>query len=399
MKKTRRIFIILTAVICLAALTAVSFVTDIWHRTPEKSQLKVGFVYTEDESTPYTGNFIQAQHQLENSGADVRVYTLSNVNSKTAEDPIRELVRKGCTLVFVNDEGPAPARLAKEFPGVQFCQMSSASVTAEGETENYHTFNGEVYQARYVSGVAAGMKLRQLIDSGVITAEQAVLGYVAPDNGAESVSGWTAFLLGAHSAAPEATLQVRTTGSWSSYSLEKQKTQELIDAGCLIISQHTNTSAPATVCERAAQSGKRVFYIGYNQSMLDLAPTCTLMSIRINWAPYITGAVQAVSQRRTIERTVRGKAFGRDMCGGFEEGWLEVTDLNTRLAAPGTQEQIAQVIELLRSGKKQVFKGNYTGVNPTDSADTIDLRQGYTENAKSSCASFRYILDKYVTLQ
>lgn len=393
-------YYLVTAVICVLVLLGTTFLTGFWNRPPESGTLKVGFVYSEDESTPYTRNFVQAQHLLtEEFGDRVEVLARSNVLSREAEEPMRELIRKGCKILFVNLDTDLATRLAREFPEVMFCQASMPNISLEGQAENYHTFNGEVYQARYVAGLIAGMKLRELLDSGALLPEDAQVGYVAANDSAEVISGCTAFLLGIRSVAPEAKMRVRKTGTWSSYSLEKQRAAELINEGCVIISQHTNTMGPAIACENAAQKGQKVYYIGYHQSMMDVAPSTHLVSLRTNWYPYISGAVKAVMKHSEIEETVPGHVHGRDISAGFDQDWVQMLELNKYLAAPGTEEKMLSTIEAFRAGKVDVFRGNYTGISLTDPADVIDLSKGYTENRDSSSPSFRYILRDYITIE
>jgi len=391
---------VLTVIICLIVLVAGSFAFNFWDRAADDGVLKVGFVYAEDESTPYTRNFVQASRLLaEEFGDKVEIMSKSNVLSKDAEDPMLDLIRKGCRLLFINLDTEIPVKLAEEYPDVTFCHVSMPGISMEGKPANYHTFNGEIYQARYAAGIVAGMKLRELLDSGAILPQDAMVGYVAANDSAEVVSGYTAFLLGVRSVAPEAVMRVRETGTWSSYSLEKQRAKELIAEGCVIISQHTNTMAPAIACEEAAQSGTRVYYVGYHQSMMDVAPSTALISLRSNWYPYIEGAVNAVLKHEVIEEYVSGNVHGRDMSAGFSDEWVQMLELNRYVAAPGTEEKLNNVIKSFKSGRIDVFKGNYTGVNVSDPNDTIDLRKGYTENADSSQPSFRYILKDYVILE
>jgi len=393
-------YYIATIAVCLTVLLACSFIFGFWDRTPEDSVCKVGFVYTEDESTPYTYNFIQAQNALtEEFGDRVEIITKSNVNSLEAETPIRELVLRGCKIIFVNADTEAAVNICGEYPDVQFCQVSLPTISLEGKPSNYHTFNGEVYQARYISGIVAGLKLRELLDSGQIEPEDAVVGFVAANDSAEVISGYTAFLLGIRSIAPEAVMRVRYTGSWSNYAKEKERAKELIDEGCLIIAQHTNTSGPAIACEEASEQGTQVYHIGYHESMMNIAPSTALVSLRTNWTPYIVSATQAVMDQQEIERVVKGNLHGNDISAGFEQDWVQMLELNTNLAAPGTETKMEQSIEEFRGGKKDVFKGNYTGVNPEDPSDTIDLRQGYEENKNSSNPTFRYVLDDYILVE
>ena len=392
--------IVMTALVCIAAVIASAFLSGYWTDPAGMKTLKVGFVYSEDESTPYTANFIKAQHELEDEyGSRIEILAKSNVLSRDCEQPIRDLIRAGVKIIFINIDTDIPIMLAREFPRVQFCQASMPTISIEGTPENYHTFNGEIYQARYVSGVAAGMKLRQLLDSGALLPQDARVGYVGANASAEVISGYTAFLLGVRSVAPEATMRVRYTGSWSNYAAEKEQTRELIREGCVIIAQHVNTTAPASVCEEAVSEGQAVFHVGYHQSMVDVAPSSSLVSIRTNWAPYAIQAVQAVMEDRPIESVVTAHDHGRDMSAGFESGWVELLELNKFIAAEGTQEKINNTIELLKKGRIKVFSGNYTGVNPLDPNDTVDLSTGYTECLDNSNPSFRYILRNVITVE
>ena len=392
--------IILTAVVCVIVLAAAVILTGFWSDRKGAGILKVGFVYSEDESTPYTANFVKAQRALEEEyGSKVEILAKSNVLSRECETPIRDLIRDGVKIIFINMDTDIPVTLAREFPQVQFCQASMPTISIEGTPENYHTFNGEIYQARYVSGIAAGMKLRQLLDSGALLPKDALVGYVGANSTAEVISGYTAFLLGVRSVAPEATMRVRYTGSWSNFAAEKEQTRELINEGCVIIAQHVNTMAPAIVCEEAAAAGRTVYHIGYHQSMMDVAPSSSLTSVRTNWAPYVIQAVQAVMDDQVIENVVEAHAHGRDLSAGFENGWVELLELNKFIMAEGTQEKVNNAIENLKKGRIKVFSGNYTGVNPINPADTIDLNTGYTECQYSSNPSFGYVLRDCITVE
>ena len=396
---TKRLYIA-AAVVCVIVLGVFALTSGFFNRTGASGSIKVGFIYSEDESTPYTYNFVLGQRALiEEFGDQVEIISQSNVNGLEAEEPIRELVRKGCRIIFINLDTDVAPVLAAEYPDVQFCQVSLPTISLDGLPKNYHTFNGEIYQARYVAGVVAGAKLRAMMDGGSITAQEAKVGYVAANDSAEVVSGYTAFLLGIHSVAPEVCLRVRYTGSWSNYSVEKEVTKELIDEGCIIIAQHTNTMAPAIACEEAAAAGHRVYHIGYHQSMMDVTPSTALVSLRTNWSPYIVGATEAVMKNQTIEKYVKGHVHGNDIGAGFDQDWVQMLELNTFLAAPGTEEKMNRAIEGLKKGRIAVFKGNYIGYNPDNPSDTVDLMTEYRENENSSSPSFRYILKEYVIIE
>ena len=389
-----------TLLVCAAVLLAAATMTGYWTGETGGATMKVGFVYSEDESTPYTANFVQAQRALEEKYGDrIEVLYRSNVLSRDAEQPMLELIREDCSILFINMDTDVPVTLAREYPEVQFCQVSLPNISMEGTSDNYHTFNGEIYQARYVSGIVAGMKLRQLLDSGAIRPEDALVGFVGANDSTEVISGYTAFLLGVRSVAPEASMRVRYTGSWSNFSAEKEQARRLIEEGCIIIAQHVNTSGSAAACEEATAHGHTVYHIGYHQSMMDAAPSCALVSIRTNWEPYILEAVQAVMNSEKIESFIKAHEHGRDLSAGFESGWVEMLELNRFIAAPGTEEKMERAIDSLKKGRTRVFSGNYTGVNPRNPSDTIDLNAGYTENQYGSNPTFGYILKDCIIVE
>ena len=130
-----------------------------------------------------------------------------------------------------------------------------------------------------------------------------------------------------------------------------------------------------------------------------VAPSSALVSIRTNWIPYILQAVEAVKNGVTIESVVDAHAHGRDMSAGFESGWVQLLELNRMMLDEDAQEQVNNAVEDMIKGHIQVFSGDYTGVNPRDPSDTIDLRDGYRENQTSSNPSFGYILRDCVIVE
>ena len=395
----KRVYIatLLTSLVVMAAFIGCFRLLNL---SSGKDHLKIGFIYDNDESTPYTYNFSLAKDAVEKKyGERVEILTCSNVLDDEMEEPLRELAGAGCDIIFFNGYSEKVMELAPEYPDIQFCQTSYMDMSAMTPPENYHSFKGEAYQGRYVSGIAAGMKIKQMIADGLITQDEALVGFVAAFPTSEVISGYTAFVLGVRSVVPQAVMRVRYTGTWSSYPQEKAAAQRLIDEGCVVLSQHTDTIGPAIACEEAP-SKRPVWFVGWNQSMSEVAPGASLVTTRICWEPYILTAVDAVMQNRRIESAVSGRIHGSDVSAGFEQGWVEMIDLNQQAAAPGTQEAMDSTIELFRrGGGGNVFRGDYIGVDPDDPADTIDLRNGYTENEKTSYPTFHYILRDVVTIE
>ncbi|MCR5033559.1 MAG: BMP family ABC transporter substrate-binding protein [Lachnospiraceae bacterium] len=391
---------ILTICTCIVMLALFLCAFRILYPATDRSTMKVGFIFDNDESTPYTYNFSLGMDALEKEyGERVEILTHSNVLDDQMEGPLRDLAEEGCNIIFFNGYSPLVMELAPEYPDIQFCQTSYMDMNGVTTPANYHTFKGEAYQGRYVSGIAAGMKIGQLIDDGLITVDQAKVGFVAAFPTSEVISGYTAFLLGVRAIVPETTMEVCYTHTWSSYALEKSAAKQLIADGCVILSQHTDTIGPAIACEEASETMDTIFFVGNNQSMSEIAPGTSLVTSRICWEPYILGAVKAVMSNQEIEKNVSGKVHGSDISAGFEKGWVEMVDLNMQVAAPGTKQAMDGVIDQFKKGSTDfVFRGNYVGVDPDDPADTINLTTGYKENANTSYPLFHYVLQDVITV-
>ena len=394
----KRVYIA-TALTCLVVAAAFIGCFRLLHLSGGKDHLKVGFIYDNDESTPYTYNFSLAKDAVEKKyGERVEILTCSNVLDEEMEEPLRELAEAGCDIIFFNGYSETVIELAPEYPDIQFCQTSYMDMSGRAVPENYHTFKGEAYQGRYVSGVAAGMKIRQMISNGTISEDQARVGFVAAFPSSEVISGYTAFLLGIRSLVPTAVMEVFYTETWSSYAQEKSAAEKLIGDGCVIISQHTDTIGPAIACEEAPRSAA-VCFVGFNQSMSEVAPGVSLVTSRVCWEPYALAAVEAVMAGKQIESVVTGHIHGSDVSAGFEKGWIEMVDLNLQVAAPGTQEAMDGVIERFRKGEVGfVFQGDYLGVDPDDPSDTCDLNTAYIENENTSYPLFHYLLSDIITV-
>ncbi len=357
--------------------------------------LKVGFVYIGDETEAYTANFIAAENAIaEKYGDKVECIAKYNVAEDAVEDPVRELCDAGCGIIFTTSFGfgATVKELAQEYTDVQFCQATCSDAAQDPVLSNYHNYMGEIYQGRYVAGIAAGMKLQEMIDAGTITADQAKIGYVAAFDYAEVISGYTAFLMGVRSIVPEATMEVQYAGTWGDFDTEKTMATALIEDGCVIISQHSDTEGPAKACEDAHAKGTEVYCVSYNQDMTDVAPNTCLISSRQDYAPYELAAVQAVMD---------GTEIPVDQHAGFNDGWVAMTPLNTAIAAEGTQEKLDEAEKAFADGTLKatdVFKGPYTATDPY-SNETIDLTDGFDENATQSAPAFSYVINDIITIK
>ena len=309
------------------------------------SDLKVGFIFLHDENSTYDLNFMNgAKEACANLGlSDDQVIFRTNIpEGQECYDAAAELADAGCNVIFADSFGHEDFMIqaAKEFPEVQFCHATGTKAHTE-DLANYHNAFASIYEGRYLAGVAAGLKLNEMIDNGDFAAEDAKIGYVGAFTYAEVVSGYTSFFLGARSVCPTATMEVTFTGSWYDETAEKEAANKLIGNGCKLISQHADSMGAPTACETAG-----VPNVSYNGSTEAACPNTFIVSSRINWAPYYEYAITAVMNGETIDA---------DWTGTLATGSVVLTDINTAVAAEGTAEAIADATAKLESGELQVF--------------------------------------------
>ena len=364
----------------------------------EKSKLKIGLICLHDENSTYDNNFIQAlkevQAELGLSNDQVLIKTGIDEND-ACYNAAAEFVDAGCQIIFADSFGHETYMIqaAKEFPDVQFCHATGTKSQIQ-LLPNYHNAFATIYEGRYLAGVAAGMKLNEMIEKGTIKEDEAKIGYVGAFDYAEVVSGLTSFFLGARSICSTATMKVTYTNSWFDIAKEKEAAQNLINSGCVLISQHADSEGAPKACEE-----KNVPNIAYNISTISMGPNTAIISSKIDWAPYF---------KMIINAALEGGTIPTDYCGTMKEGMVKLTELNTKVAAAGTQEKLDEVKAKLESGEIKVFDiSTFKRDNKeltTYTADIVDLGDFVPDSeaiedgafAESSKRSAPYFDIKYI---
>lgn len=311
----------------------------------DASAIKVGIMYIGDENEGYTESHMKGIQEMKTALGltDEQVIEKTNIpEDESAYDAAVDLADQGCNIIFANSFGQESYMMqaAEEFPEVQFAHATGYQAASSG-LSNMHNYFTSIYEARFVTGVVAGLKLNELIENGTITAEQAKIGYVGAFPYAEVVSGYTSFYLGAKSVCPTATMEVQYTNSWADMSGEAEVASQLIANGAKLISQHADTTGAPSACEQAG-----VPNVGYNVDMTSVAPDSALTSAYNNWAPYYTYAVKSV---------IDGTKMDVNWCQGFAEGAVGITALNEKVVAAGSAEKVAQVEAAIKDGSLHVF--------------------------------------------
>ena len=282
------------------------------------SDLKIGLILVGEAADAYNKNHIEGmQAACEALGVDydAQVVVKANIGEdSTCADAIGELIDAGCQAIFADSFGHEQymVEVAADYPDIQFCHATGYQ-GATDNLDNTHNYFAKVYQAWYLAGIVAGLKT-----------ETNQLGFVGALPYAEVISGYTAFYLGAKSVNPDVTMLVNYTNEWSDATKEATNAQALIDQGCDVISQHSDTSAPATTAETNG-----VFAVGYNDDMIPVAPNAALVSARINWGAYYEYALGCL---------MSGEAISQDWCGDYADGACYLSPFNEDILAEEVSE-------------------------------------------------------------
>ena len=303
-----------------------------------KENIKVGVLHISDpaEGSGYSYTHdIGIQGMQENLGLSdsqiVRKLNIDDGDAKAVEKAIQECVDEGCNVIFTTSWGymKPTADMAEKYPDVYF----SHGTGYMSNGKNFNNYFGRIYQARYLSGIVAGMNTKTN-----------KIGYVAAQDSTNSevTGGIDAFALGVYSVNPDAVIHVKVTNSWYDPAAEKAATEKLLAMGCDVMSQHCDTPYPQTLAQE-----KGVYGIGYNSDMSKETPKSCLCSVIWNWSAYYTSAVKSI---------IDGTWDGSNYYGGMSEGLVEITDL-ADFCVKGTQEKVDDASSLILSGKFNVFDG------------------------------------------
>ena len=318
--------------------------TDGTQAAASAADIKVGVIYIGDENEGYTAAHMAGIDEMAaNLGlSDDQIIEKTTIpEDESCYDAAVDLADQGCNIIFATSFGHETYILqaAQEYPDIQFCHATGYQAASSG-LSNMHNYFDAIYEARYVSGVVAGMKLNEMIENGDITADQAKIGYVGAFPYAEVISGFTSFYLGAKSVCESVTMEVQYTNSWADMTAEGEVANQLIADNCVLISQHADTTGAPSACETAG-----VPNVSYNGSTASACPNTFLVSSKINWEPYFEYAINCVAA---------GNAIDTDWAGSLDTGSVELTELGSSVAA-GTQEAIDAAKADLIAGKVHVF--------------------------------------------
>ena len=334
MKKFVALLLVLT--LCLSVCFTAS---------AEVEGVKLGVILLHDENSTYDANFINGvMDAVAALGLTDEQYILKrNIpESQDCTDAALDLADEGCNIIFANSFGHETYLLdaAKQCPDVQFCH-ATGTMAHTAEVPNFHNAFAAIYEGRYLAGVAAGLKLNELKDAGLLKGEKPLMGYVGAYTYAEVISGYTSFYLGAKSVCPEVEMKVQFTGSWYDPTEEKNAATALISAGCDLISQHADSMGAPSACEDAG-----IPNISYNGSTVESCENTFIVASRIDWSPYF---------QYIVNQMAAGQEIDVDWTGTIADNSVVLTEINEKAAAAGTAAKIEEVKAELKNGTRKVF--------------------------------------------
>ena len=370
----KKILALLIAVMMIASLCAVS--------ASAEGTVKFGLITLHDENSTYDKNFITAaQEACEKMGVELVVKTGVSEGEDCYEEACN-LADDGCNVIFADSFGHEDymIRAAKEYPEVQFLHATGYQAQLVNLT-NFHNAFASIYEGRYLAGVAAGLKLQEIIANNGLTEANydengnVKVGYVGAYTYAEVISGYTSWFLGVRSVVPNVAMKVTFTGSWYDETAEKEGANTLIADGAALLSQHADSMGAPTACETAG-----IPDVTYNVPTGDACPNTYVIYSRINWAPYIEYAIQSVND---------GTAIDNDWVGTFATDSVQVGEIGAAAAA-GTAEALEEVKAKLLSGELHVFDCSTFTVNgETLTAETNEhVVDGYFAESETASAPY-----------
>lgn len=338
MKKIVALVLVLAMVLSLTASVSVAEGVTL-------ENIKLGVILLHDEDSTYDNNFIiGVKDAVAALGLkEDQVIIKRNIGeSNDCYETALDLADEGCQIVFADSFGHESFMLqaAQEKPDVEFCHATGTNAHVAG-LANFHNAFAAIYEGRYLAGIAAGMKLKELQEAGKLKGDVPMMGYVGAFTYAEVVSGYTSFYLGAKSVCPDVKMKVQFTGSWYDEKEEKAAAEALIAAGADLISQHADSMGAPTACENAG-----IPDISYNGSTVANCPNTFIVASRIDWSPYF---------QYIINQKIAGEAIATDWTGTIATGSVVLTDVNEKAAAEGTEAAIALAVTGLATGVIHVF--------------------------------------------
>lgn len=351
----KRYMAILLAVVMVLSMAGCQKASGLFHENStsegavsedgnEDGIFKVGFIFPAEEEAPDTETREDAvrKMQKELDLTDDQILMSTNISKEACSDEIKALMKKGCDVIFAlgaRYEEPVLAA-AEEHSGVQFCIEGGREIV-NNTLSNVHTFNSRIHEAYFAAGIAAGMKINDMLNEGKIDRYDCRIGFVAYKETPETTTCINAFYLGVKRMCSQSTVDVRYVGKRGNYDADGEAARQLAASGVSLMCQYTFTTAVAAVCAQ-----NEIPVIGNEENIINIAPNMAIASTYTDWSVYYIKAVKAAMEGEEIEQ---------DWCGGYKSGTVRLTQLNDKHVPYGTASRLIEVEQELRNQTAKIY--------------------------------------------
>ena len=334
-----KLFKLLAATLLMLGTFGMSVLAD-----EPKDKVKAAFVYvgpTGDHGWTYRHD-IGRQQVEEAFGDRVETTFIESVpEGADAERVMTQLAMQGNDIIFATSFGYMDPLMsvAKKFPNVKF-----EHATGYKQSENAANYGLKLYQARHVQGIIAGMMTKTN-----------TICYIASFPIPEVMREINTFYLGAKKKNPDVELKITWVYTWYDPGKEKDAAVAMIQQGCDIVAQHTDSPAPLQAAEEAGVLG-----FGQASDQMKFAPNAQLTATIDNWGPYYI---------RKVGQVLDGTWETGDYFGHMNEGAVQMAPFANMPA--DVQAEAQRVKDAISAGELFGFTGP---INKQDG--TVFLKDG-----------------------
>lgn len=359
----------------------------------EESGIKAGFIFSSDSSALDTKARMEGIREMQKQTGlkDSQVIIKEGVTKDNRGEAINNLIEEGCEIIFSTDAAFEDVLIsaARKYPDVEFCQEMGENAKSS-KLSNMHNYYTRIYEAYYVSGIAAGVKLNDMLNEGDASLDNCAVGFVAQEESAQTISCYSAFFIGLRQMNSQAEMKVRYVDAKGDIEKDQEAANQLVAQGVVLMSSFTSTNGVASVC-----AGHNIPVIGSETGILDVASDDGITSAVSDWSVYYTYAVNAC---------MNGEQIDTDWCGGYKEGAVCITQLNDKHLVDGTLEQISSAESDLYNGKTKVFDTSKFTVDEESLEEAVGhskyksyagfVSEGeFHESERSSAPAFDILID------
>jgi basic membrane lipoprotein Med (substrate-binding protein (PBP1-ABC) superfamily) len=253
--------------------------------------------------------------------------------NQEAERVMENMIRSGAKIIFPTSYGHLDPALevAARHPDVIFMHQGGLKTA-----ENLGTYFGTIWEAVYLSGVAAGHM-----------SETGKLGYIVAFPIPQVLLNINAFTLGAQSVNPDIETTVVFTASWCDPAQQAEAANSLIAQGVDVLTQHQDCTK--TIIETAERAG--VMSVGYHADASSLAPEGWIVGSMWDWGNLFVDIVNTIESGEWP-----GSPYSGSYRAGMASGAVKLAPFGKNVPQE-VQDEVLAIQETLMDGSFSPFTG------------------------------------------